>query len=222
MQEQQDCSNRTMLVPVYTAWSRHGGGRRNRHAEVDSCVNVQHVLSRRCLKASSSDRDGVISLFFPRWERSPQWDDIKAERWAELGIAPFFCGGAGRRDYLLQIRADLCYNHDWSSKATSPGFHWICCIFFPPTLPQHLVRIMAEAPDVNRLSTAAARGDLAETKKILESNINVNAKNKFGRTPLQVGDHHELYTHLVLISCAFIFLFLPPFFLFFSFFLSFF
>ncbi|XP_053481272.1 cyclin-dependent kinase 4 inhibitor C [Ictalurus furcatus] len=45
---------------------------------------------------------------------------------------------------------------------------------------------MAEAPDVNRLSTAAVRGDLRETEKILESNINVNAMNKFGRTPLQV------------------------------------
>ncbi|TSN76563.1 Cyclin-dependent kinase 4 inhibitor D [Bagarius yarrelli] len=45
---------------------------------------------------------------------------------------------------------------------------------------------MAEAPDVNRLSTAAARGDLRETEQILQSNINVNATNIFGRTPLQV------------------------------------
>lgn len=53
---------------------------------------------------------------------------------------------------------------------------------------------MAEAPDVNRLSTAAARGDLGETEQILESNINVNAQNKFGRTALQVGEHHKLIT----------------------------
>ncbi|GAA6106180.1 cyclin-dependent kinase 4 inhibitor C [Tachysurus ichikawai] len=45
---------------------------------------------------------------------------------------------------------------------------------------------MAEAPDVNRLSTAAASGDLRETEQILESNMNVNAKNIYGRTPLQV------------------------------------
>lgn len=66
-------------------------------------------------------------------------------------------------------------------------------IYLLPPLhsPQHLVKIMAEAPDVNRLSTAAARGDLEETKKILETNIDVNAKNKFGRTALQVGDHHK-------------------------------
>lgn len=57
------------------------------------------------------------------------------------------------------------------------------------------MKIMAEAPDVvNRLSTAAARGDLRETEQLLESNINVNARNKFGRTPLQVGDHHTLFT----------------------------
>lgn len=71
---------------------------------------------------------------------------------------------------------------------------------------------MAEAPDVNRLSTAAARGDLKETEQILESStINVNANNKFGRTPLQVGDHHKLFTlsfilqcfHLTLLLCFF-------------------
>ncbi|XP_062854486.1 cyclin-dependent kinase 4 inhibitor C [Trichomycterus rosablanca] len=46
--------------------------------------------------------------------------------------------------------------------------------------------MMAEAADVNRLSIAAARGDLALTKLILQNNIDVNAKNQFGRTPLQV------------------------------------
>lgn len=78
-------------------------------------------------------------------------------------------------------------------------------LFFPPSLAQHLVKIMAEAPDVNRLSTAAVRGDLRETEKILESNINVNAKNKFGRTPLQVGDDHKLFTFRS--CCLFVFVF---------------
>ncbi|XP_026857188.1 cyclin-dependent kinase 4 inhibitor C isoform X1 [Electrophorus electricus] len=45
---------------------------------------------------------------------------------------------------------------------------------------------MAEAPDANRLCTAAARGDLREIEMILQSNIDVNEKNIFGRTPLQV------------------------------------
>ncbi|KAI5095099.1 cyclin-dependent kinase 4 inhibitor C [Silurus meridionalis] len=46
---------------------------------------------------------------------------------------------------------------------------------------------MAEAPDINTLANAAARGDLEETKKLLECNIDVNTKNKYDRTPLQVG-----------------------------------
>lgn len=71
---------------------------------------------------------------------------------------------------------------------------------------------MAEAPDVvNRLSTAAARGDLRETEQILKSNINVNARNKFGRTPLQVGDHHALLTLSLKHEC-FLFFLPPPFF----------
>ncbi|KAK3539999.1 hypothetical protein QTP70_019641 [Hemibagrus guttatus] len=45
---------------------------------------------------------------------------------------------------------------------------------------------MAEASDVNRLTSVAARGELRETEQILKSNINVNAKNQHGRTPLQV------------------------------------
>ncbi|XP_051964960.1 cyclin-dependent kinase 4 inhibitor C-like [Xyrauchen texanus] len=45
---------------------------------------------------------------------------------------------------------------------------------------------MAEATAIDRLSTAAARGDLKETEQILQSNVNVNERNKFGRTALQV------------------------------------
>lgn len=45
---------------------------------------------------------------------------------------------------------------------------------------------MAEATAVDRLSTAAARGDLKEIETILQSNVNVNERNKYGRTPLQV------------------------------------
>ncbi|XP_051509905.1 cyclin-dependent kinase 4 inhibitor C-like [Myxocyprinus asiaticus] len=45
---------------------------------------------------------------------------------------------------------------------------------------------MAEATAIDRLSTAAARGDLKEIETILQSNVNVNERNKFGRTPLQV------------------------------------
>lgn len=45
---------------------------------------------------------------------------------------------------------------------------------------------MAEARAIDRLSTAAARGDLREIETILQSNVNVNERNKFGRTPLQV------------------------------------
>lgn len=79
----------------------------------------------------------------------------------------------------------------------------------PPSLAQHLVKIMAEA---HRLSTAAAKGDLRETEMILESNINVNAKNEFGRTALQVRDHHKLYTYIFYLTVnAFILLFLLSF-----------
>ncbi|KAL7828658.1 hypothetical protein SRHO_G00322920 [Serrasalmus rhombeus] len=45
---------------------------------------------------------------------------------------------------------------------------------------------MAEASDANRLCTAAARGDLRETQLILQGNVDVNERNKFGRAPLQV------------------------------------
>ncbi|XP_066500792.1 cyclin-dependent kinase 4 inhibitor C [Hoplias malabaricus] len=45
---------------------------------------------------------------------------------------------------------------------------------------------MAEAPDVNRLCSATARGDLGETQLILQSNADVNKRNMFDRTPLQV------------------------------------
>ncbi|XP_016086991.1 cyclin-dependent kinase 4 inhibitor C-like [Sinocyclocheilus grahami] len=45
---------------------------------------------------------------------------------------------------------------------------------------------MAEDTAINRLSTAAAIGDLKEIEQTLQSNVNVNEKNKYGRTPLQV------------------------------------
>ncbi|CAI5777200.1 cyclin-dependent kinase 4 inhibitor C [Podarcis lilfordi] len=44
---------------------------------------------------------------------------------------------------------------------------------------------MAE-PFANELASAAARGDLAQLKNLLENNVNVNAQNGFGRTALQV------------------------------------
>ncbi|RXN34593.1 cyclin-dependent kinase 4 inhibitor C-like protein [Labeo rohita] len=45
---------------------------------------------------------------------------------------------------------------------------------------------MAEDTAIDRLSTAAAIGDLNEIEQTLQSNVNVNEKNKYGRTPLQV------------------------------------
>lgn len=46
---------------------------------------------------------------------------------------------------------------------------------------------MAEATAIDRLSTAAARGDLEEIHNMLQSNVDVNERNKYGRTPLQVS-----------------------------------
>lgn len=45
---------------------------------------------------------------------------------------------------------------------------------------------MAEDTAIDRLSTAAAIGDLKEIQQTLQTNVNVNEKNKYGRTPLQV------------------------------------
>lgn len=46
---------------------------------------------------------------------------------------------------------------------------------------------MAEAMAIDKLSTAAARGDLEKIERVLlQSNVNVNERNKYGRTPLQV------------------------------------
>ncbi|XP_072536979.1 cyclin-dependent kinase 4 inhibitor C [Salminus brasiliensis] len=45
---------------------------------------------------------------------------------------------------------------------------------------------MAEASEANRLCTAAARGERGKVQLILQSNVDVNEKNKFGRTALQV------------------------------------
>ncbi|XP_074859118.1 cyclin-dependent kinase 4 inhibitor C [Carettochelys insculpta] len=44
---------------------------------------------------------------------------------------------------------------------------------------------MAE-PFVNDLTSASARGDLAQLTNLLQKNVNVNAPNGFGRTALQV------------------------------------
>ncbi|XP_038616614.1 cyclin-dependent kinase 4 inhibitor C [Tachyglossus aculeatus] len=44
---------------------------------------------------------------------------------------------------------------------------------------------MAE-PQGNELATAAARGDLERLTHLLQTNVNVNAQNGFGRTALQV------------------------------------
>ncbi|XP_064789281.1 cyclin-dependent kinase 4 inhibitor C-like [Oncorhynchus masou masou] len=40
--------------------------------------------------------------------------------------------------------------------------------------------------EANRLSSASARGDLAEVEMLLQNGADVNANNVFGRTPLQV------------------------------------
>ncbi|XP_015470793.1 cyclin-dependent kinase 4 inhibitor B isoform X2 [Parus major] len=40
--------------------------------------------------------------------------------------------------------------------------------------------------DVDRLCSAAARGDHEEVKKLLDSGVDPNGTNAFGRTPLQV------------------------------------
>lgn len=45
---------------------------------------------------------------------------------------------------------------------------------------------MAES-GANELASAAARGDLVQVTKLLERIVNVNARNGFGRTALQVG-----------------------------------
>lgn len=49
---------------------------------------------------------------------------------------------------------------------------------------------MAEDTAIDRLSTAAAIGDLMEIVQTLQSNVNVNEKNKYNRTPLQVRRAH--------------------------------
>lgn len=43
------------------------------------------------------------------------------------------------------------------------------------------------AGGANRLSSASARGDLAEVEMLLQNGADVNENNVFGRTPLQVG-----------------------------------
>lgn len=42
----------------------------------------------------------------------------------------------------------------------------------------------------DRLSTASARGDLAEVELLLQNGANANAANAFGRTALQVSRTH--------------------------------
>lgn len=49
---------------------------------------------------------------------------------------------------------------------------------------------MAE-PLGNELASAAARGDLVQLTNLLQTNVNVNAQNGFGRTALQVGIQRE-------------------------------
>ncbi|KAI2661825.1 Cyclin-dependent kinase 4 inhibitor D [Labeo rohita] len=56
---------------------------------------------------------------------------------------------------------------------------------FSPLVPM-ASDTMAEDTAIDRLSTAAAIGDLNEIEQTLQSNVNVNEKNKYGRTPLQV------------------------------------
>lgn len=43
------------------------------------------------------------------------------------------------------------------------------------------------SPLGNRLCSAAARGDLAEVRELLEAGADPNGTNSFGRTPLLVG-----------------------------------
>ena len=45
----------------------------------------------------------------------------------------------------------------------------------------------AECLTIDDLSSAAARGNLQLVQKLLKKGINVNEKNTFGRTPLQVS-----------------------------------
>lgn len=46
---------------------------------------------------------------------------------------------------------------------------------------------MADPSEANRLTSASARGDLTEVKVILQNGADVNERNMFGRTALQVG-----------------------------------
>ncbi|KAJ8376475.1 hypothetical protein SKAU_G00070550 [Synaphobranchus kaupii] len=45
---------------------------------------------------------------------------------------------------------------------------------------------MADPSEANRLTSASARGDLTEVKVILQNGADVNERNVFGRTALQV------------------------------------
>ncbi|XP_036378535.1 cyclin-dependent kinase 4 inhibitor C [Megalops cyprinoides] len=45
---------------------------------------------------------------------------------------------------------------------------------------------MADSSEANRLASASARGDLTEVEVILQNGADVNEKNAFGRTALQV------------------------------------
>ncbi|KAK1164193.1 cyclin-dependent kinase 4 inhibitor C-like isoform X1 [Acipenser oxyrinchus oxyrinchus] len=45
---------------------------------------------------------------------------------------------------------------------------------------------MADSSDADRLASASARGELKIVEMLLQNGANVNEKNAFGRTPLQV------------------------------------
>ncbi|KAJ8408444.1 hypothetical protein AAFF_G00258580 [Aldrovandia affinis] len=45
---------------------------------------------------------------------------------------------------------------------------------------------MADPSEANRLTSASARGDLTEVKDIIQNGADVNERNMFGRTPIQV------------------------------------
>ncbi|XP_006635308.1 cyclin-dependent kinase 4 inhibitor C [Lepisosteus oculatus] len=45
---------------------------------------------------------------------------------------------------------------------------------------------MAGSSEANRLASASARGDLTEVEMLLQTGANVNERNEFGRTALQV------------------------------------
>ncbi|XP_070195378.1 uncharacterized protein [Littorina saxatilis] len=62
--------------------------------------------------------------------------------------------------------------------------------------------LMAVAPEVDALTTAAAAGDMIKVKSLLADGVDVNAVNSFGRTAIQVMTHDNTDLAEVLLKAG--------------------